>query len=317
MEVQLLREQKIGPLLRVEANSPRGKQVLKALASEPRLRILELLGERLSNVSEIADALHIPISTANMHVGILEDAGLLITELQPATRGVQKVCARAYEVITVTLPVDRSAAHARAVELSTPIGSYVDCSVTPTCGLASNTGIIGLLDDPTSFYEPERLNAQLIWFHHGYVEYRLPNRLPPKAAPISLHLSAEICSEAPMHHDDWPSDITVWINGVDIGTWTSPADFGGQRGVLTPGWWETRNTQYGLLKVWQVNQDGSFVDGRQVSDVCLPELEISANSFVSLRFGVRADAEHVGGINLFGSGFGNYPQDIVLRVNYR
>jgi predicted transcriptional regulator len=28
-----------------------------------------------------------------------------------------------------------------------PIGAYVDCSVTPTCGLASEHGIIGSLDD--------------------------------------------------------------------------------------------------------------------------------------------------------------------------
>jgi predicted transcriptional regulator len=310
-------EQTIGPILYVETNTPRGQQVLKALASEPRLRILELLGERLSNVSEIADALHIPVSTANLHVSILENAGLLITELQPAKRGVQKVCARAYEVITISLPVHSARQEARAVEASVPVGSYVDCQVTPTCGLAGRNGLIGLLDDAASFYEPERVNAQLIWFHHGYVEYRLPNRLPPKAEPTALQVSAEICSEAPMHHDDWPSDITVWINGVDIGTWTSPADFGGQRGILTPQWWETRNTQYGLLKVWQVNREASFVDGVKVSDVRLPDLQLAGSSFLSVRLGVRANAEHVGGINLFGSSFGNYPQDIVVRINYR
>lgn len=120
-----------------------------------------------------------------------------------------------------------------------------------------------------------------------------------------------------MHHEDWPSDITVWINGVDIGTWTSPADFGGLRGVLTPSWWETRNTQYGLLKVWQVNQEGSFIDGIKISEVRLPQLEIADRSFLSVRFGIRADTEHVGGINLFGKSFGNYPQDILLRINYR
>jgi predicted transcriptional regulator len=310
-------EQAIGPVLYVETNTPRGQQVLKALASEPRLRILELLGERLSNVSEIAEALHIPVSTANLHVSILENAGLLITELQPAKRGVQKVCARAYEVITISLPVQSARQEARAVEASVPVGSYVDCQVTPTCGLAGRNGLIGLLDDAASFYEPERVNAQLIWFHHGYVEYRLPNRLPPKAEPTSLQVSAEICSEAPMHHDDWPSDITVWINGVDIGTWTSPADFGGQRGILTPQWWETRNTQYGLLKVWQVNREAAFVDGVKVSDVRLSDLELAGSSFLSVRIGVRADAEHVGGINLFGSSFGNYPQDIVVRINHR
>lgn len=50
----------------------------------------------------------------------------------------------------------------------------------------------------------------------------------------------EICSEAPNHKDDWPSDITVWINNHEVGTWTSPSDFGGERGVLTPAWWHTK-----------------------------------------------------------------------------
>jgi predicted transcriptional regulator len=30
---------------------------------------------------------------------------------------------------------------------------------------------------------------------------------------------------------------------------------------------------------------------------------------------VKADAKHPGGINIFGRGFGNYDQDIVLRLN--
>jgi predicted transcriptional regulator len=29
---------------------------------------------------------------------------------------------------------------------------------------------------------------------------------------------------------------------------------------------------------------------------------------------VKEDAEHPGGINIFGRGFGNYDQDIVLRI---
>jgi predicted transcriptional regulator len=197
-----------------------------------------------------------------------------------------------------------------------PVGAYVDCQVVPTCGLASPSGVIGLLDDPASFYEPNRVDAQLLWFHHGYVEYRFPNRLPPQVAPDSLQLVLEICSEAPLHHNDWPSDITLWINGVEVGTWTSPKDFGGQRGVLTPEWWEDWNSQYGLQKVWQVNRRGSFVDGLQVSDLCLEDLRITEGTFITVRIGVKPDARHVGGVNIFGREFGNYPQDIVLRLRY-
>lgn len=289
--------------------------VLKALASEPRLRILKLLSDRLCNVSEVAEALGMPLSTANLHINILEKAGLLITEHQPASRGSQKVCARAYDQILVQLPHGNLAAQ-EVAELSMPVGAYVDCQVAPTCGLASEEGIIGLFDDPASFYEPDRLQAQLLWFHHGFVEYRFPNRLPPKAVPESLQLSMEICSEAPLHHISWPSDITMWIGGIEIGTWTSPADFGGQRGKLTPNWWEDRNSQYGLLKIWQVNGKGSLVDGLKISNVTVEHLKLTDSKYISVRLGVKENAHHVGGLNLFGSRFGNYPQDIILRLRH-
>ncbi len=290
-------------------------RTLKAVASETRLRILHLLGDQLLNVSEIAQALELPISTANMHITVLEEAGLLLTEHRPATRGSQKVCTRAYDTLLLQFPKVKGQED-DFTELSTPVGAFVDCQVTPTCGLASQTGLIGLLDDPASFYETGRAQAQLLWFHQGYVEYRFPNRLPPKATLESLSLSFEVCSEAPMHHDDWPSDISVWIGGVKVGTWTSPADFGGQRGKLTPSWWESRNSQYGLLKVWQVNRDYSLVDGLKVSSVTLDDLNIGAHDYISVRIGVEADARFIGGLNLFGRAFGNYPQDIVLRLRH-
>jgi predicted transcriptional regulator len=290
--------------------------ILRALASRPRRRILELLADQLYNVSEIAQALDMPVSTANLHVTALEEAGLLITERRPASRGSQKVCTRAFDDIAVLFPRGRRD-ETPMTEVSVPIGSFVDCQVTPSCGLASASAIIGLLDDPASFYDALRSDAQLLWFHQGYVEYRLAHRLPPSSRLESVHVACEVCSEAPLHHDDWPSDITMTLNGVDIGTWTSPGDFGGQRGLLTPSWWEDYNSQYGLLKVWQVNERGGWVDGIRVSDVTVTELDVAAKPYLTLRVGVRSDARHVGGVNLFGRSFGNYPQDIVVRLKYR
>ena len=291
------------------------QRVLKAVASETRLHILDLLGHQLLNVSEVAQALGLPVSTANMHINVLEEAGLLLSEHRPATRGSQKVCSRAYDTLLLHFPKVPEP-EGEFAELTSPVGGFIDCQVTPTCGLADADGLIGLLDDPTSFYEADRFSAQLLWFHQGYVEYRFPKRLPPKATLDSLSLSFEACSEAPMHHDDWPSDITVWVNGVKVGTWTSPADFGGQRGKLTPAWWESHNSQYGLLKVWQVNREHSLVDGLRVSGVTLDDLNMDEHDYISVRIGVEAEARFVGGLNLFGRAFGNYPQDIALRLRY-
>jgi len=307
-----------GRVLRLELDNDNGSPelILKALSSATRLRILKLLSDQVINISEIGEALDLPTSTATLHVNSLEEAGLISTELRPAVRGLQKVCARVYDVIIVEMARGQTERE-QSVEVSMPIGAFVDCQVTPTCGLASSTGIIGLFDDPASFFEPERVNAQLLWFHHGYVEYRFPNRLPPKAVIESAAISLELCSEAPLHHEDWPSDITMWMNGVEIGTWTSPSDFGGQQGMLTPEWWENWNSQYGLLKVWTVTENGSFVDGKRISDTVLNALNIAGGSSISVRIGVKQGARHVGGINIFGRQFGNYPQDIALRLRYR
>ncbi len=303
-------------VLTLDAASEAGRSVLKALASEPRTRILEVLAGQLMNVSEIAEALSIPLSTATLHVNVLEEAGLLRADLRPGERGLQKVCQRVYDQVLIRLPGHEREPEQRIVELAMPIGAYVRSEVEPTCGLASEESVIGFADDPTSFFEPDHVRAQLLWFRSGFVEYHFPNRLPPRTLADALWLSMEVCSEAPMHDDDWPSDITVWINDREIGTFTSPADFGGQRGLLTPDWWDSRNSQYGLLKEWRVERSGSYVDGVRVSDVTIDDLGIERSRHLSVRIGVRDEAAHVGGLNLFGRRFGNYPQDIVLRLRY-
>lgn len=292
------------------------ERVLKALNSFHRIRILRYLSDRIATVSEIAAALDLPTSTTALYIETLEEAGLIRTELEPASRGLQKVCSRTYDRITLDLPVQERPRE-QAVETTMPIGAFVDCQVTPTCGLLTESGIIGLLDDPASFYEAGRINAQLLWFHQGYVEYRFPNRAPANTQATYLRLSMEACSEAPLYNLNWPSDITVWINSIEIGTWTSPADFGSEPGRLTPEWWTPRNTQYGLLKFWHVNETESEVDGFRISGVTINNLKLHASSFISVRIGVKPDAQHVGGLNLFGRQFGNYPQDLVLRVGYR
>lgn len=303
-------------LLADDQNLQTLEAVTKALGSETRLEILRFLSTHTCSVVEIAEALKLPPSTATLHINVLEKAGLIETDLQPATRGLQKVCARRYDRIVIQLPAD-TVREETAVEVSMPIGAFSDVHVVATCGLLGELGIIGHLDDPSAFYEPEHIHAQLLWFRRGYVEYRFPNRLPPNVILNDIEVSFEVCSEAPLYHADWPSDITVWIGDVEIGTWTSPADFGGERGALTPDWWGVQNSQYGLLKVWKVASTGSFVDGIRISNVALHQLTLKPGEPIPVRIGIKDTASNIGGINLFGDKFGNYPQGIVLRQHFK
>ncbi len=292
------------------------ERLLKGLASAPRLEILRFLGSHTCSVNEIAEAFNMPPSTVALHINQLEKSGLIQTELQPASRGLKKVCVRLYDQVVISLPSGERITD-NIIDISMPIGAYVDCSVVPTCGLVSRTGIIGHLDDPETFYDPERVSAQLLWFKQGHVEYRFPNRSRSNGKLESLQVSFEVCSEAPLYDPNWASSITVWINGREIGTWTSPGDFGGERGALTPDWWEEWNSQYGLLKMWKVSAEGSYVDGIRVSGTTLNDLKLMQEQFISMRIGVKPDAENIGGLNLFGRHFGNYPQDIRMRLRFQ
>ena len=286
------------------------------LASPARVRILRFLHRAEgANVNEIAAALGLPQSSVSSHLQILEAAGLIRTEIHKGRKGAQKLCFSVFDEVVVMIHDDSAAARTDVIEVEMPIGLYTSCEVSAPCGLCSPQGIIGLLDVPGTFLSPDRMNAGLMWFTRGFVEYQFPNnaRLVGKSV-AALEFSLEVSSEVPGTAAEWPSDITVAVNGREIGVWTSPGDYGDKRGVFTPDWWKLKGSQYGKLKSWRVTPDGSFVDGVRISSLTPDDLDISAHHSIRLRIEVKPEARRPGGVNIFGRGFGNYDQDIVLRL---
>lgn len=292
--------------------------VAHALSVQARLDIIRLLGERNRNVIELAEALQLPVSTAANHVKVLESAGLIRTELQPASRGAMKVCSFVGRDLYVNLNASNAqfAGELQTYSVEMPIGHYTDCEVYPTCGMASADGMLVREDEPASFYYPKHVGAQLIWFGSGFVEYLLPLEVPQHARITSIALSVEMCSETQNYDNDWPSDITVWINDVEIGTWTSPGDFGDRRGKQNPPWWPDSSTQYGMLTNWRVDKLGTTLNDQAVSLVTVSDLLMEGRPNVRIRIGVKDDAANKGGVNLFGRGFGDYEQDLVMEIGY-
>lgn len=299
-------------LLMIEAKS--SLNVLQALASDARLSILEVLKDQTLNVNEIATRLNVPQSNISTNIKILEEAGLIDVVSAPGKKGSQKLCSVPYDEVVVQLPGIRKEVAQNIIEVAMPIGLYTDFEVYPPCGLCTHDEIVGMLDVPDSFLSPKRAMASLLWFERGFVEYKFPNNVKGNTALEQVELSLELSSEVPGTNLDWPSDITMWVNGVEIGTWTSPGDFGDVRGKFTPEWWKLAGSQYGLLKNWRVTESGTFIDGTDVSAVTLADLDLRGHSSVKVRLGMKDDAANVGGINIFGKGFGNYNQDIVMRM---
>ncbi len=290
--------------------------LLRSLASEVRIRILELLHKKgPKNVNQVADELGLPQSTVSANIQVLVDAGLIETRSQKARKGSQKVC---YPIVSEILIAfkDRGAAQGLdVIEVAMPLGLYTRCEVSAPCGLCSKDGVIGLLDVPDTFLDPDRMRAGLLWFTRGFVEYQFPNNATLANARVeALELALELSSEVPGTSKDWPSDITIAINGHEIGTWTAPADYGDKRGKFTPDWWKLAGSQYGDQKNWRVTAEGTFCDGERISECSLADLELEHHRSIRVRIGVKSDARHPGGLNIFGNGFGNYSKDIVLRL---
>ena len=290
-------------------------KVGNALSSPTRIQILKLLYFNSYNVKEIAERLSIPASSAAVHIRTLEDADLIQTKQQPGTRGSMKLCSRKNDYVNIRLSGNDPSVH-QVASVSMPVGAYTDCMVSPTCGIADETGPIGYEDRPGDFFSPGRINAQILWTSSGYVEYKFPFPLGDGIMPNRLMLSFEACSEAPNFKEDWKSDITIWINGLDCGTWRSPGDFGSRRGRLNPSWWDNGVTQYGKLATLEVTDSGSLINSQHASEVRLQDLHLAFGIPISIRIGNREDAEFIGGFNIFGQKFGDYAQDIVLSFVY-
>lgn len=298
----------------IKANGdPKYIPLYEALASDVRWRIMDMIADNEMNVKDIAAALELSPSIVTMHLRKLEEAGLIGSRRVRLNGGTHKLCFLKQRNIEIELPyVSRNS---RIREQTIAVGHYTAFEVYPTCGLGTHEKEIGIWDDPRYFLDPERVHAAILWFGRGYVEYKTPNYLLPEQIVDAVEISMEIASEAPGLNDYWPSDIRFTLNGVSLGIWTSPADFGrAARGKYTPKWWHRNVNQYGLLKTIRIDAKGTFMDGEHMSDVTITDIKLQ-EPFWTLRFSVDEDAEHIGGLTLYGTGFGNHDQDIMIRVH--
>ena len=291
-----------------------GIPLFKALSSEVRINILNLLSEyKQLNINELSEKLNLTNGALTMHVKKLEECGLIVITNLTAKHGLQKVCSLHENKIVVDMELDNPE---NSYDIDLSIGHYSSYKIEPTCGIATKDKLIGEVDNPNYFADPERINASILWFTKGYIEYKVPNYLKPNQTISEIQISMEISSEAPGICNNWPSDIYFSINNINLGCWTSPGDFGDNSGLFTPSWWFPNWNQYGLLKLLSINQYGTFIDGLKISDVTLEDLNLSYKSDISLKISVPESAKHIGGVTIFGKYFGNYNQGIHVRVIY-
>lgn len=290
--------------------------LFKCLGSDIRIAILELLSQNgPMQMKEIANHLGITSGSLSPHIKMLSDNALISIRFSSGKHGVQHICSLNGERLIIDF--ENKAVSKNVYESVIGVGQYADYRVYPTCGLSTAEHLIGPVDDPRFFSAPERINAGIVWFSRGFVEYIVPNYLAENQEPVEMLFSFEIASEAPGIREDWPSDIHFYINGKHLCNWTAPGDFGKSPGIYTPEWWDPNWNQYGLLKFLSINESGTYIDGVKRSDVSLKDLNITSGSGIKFRIAAPEEGENCGGVTLYGRSFGNYNQDIQVRMQYR
>lgn len=284
--------------------------VYKALANPVRLKIIRLLSHHRQNVKDLANELGISSTITLRHLQMLADAGIITFEKS----GHNKISKLQIDTISVRFP-ERIYHSFESYETDIPVGHFTNYSVTPSCGMAGKNDYIGKVDNPAYFMEPKRIEAGMIWFTKGFVEYQAPNFLNKNEHLEMIDLSMELGSEFPFSNNVWPSDITFFINDIEVGTWTSAGDFSDTRGKFTPAWVPDNVNQYGVQKILRVTDHGTYLDGQPFTDVTLDDLNVAEETF-KIRFEVKPNAINQGGCTIFGKGFGNFDQDINLKMFY-
>ena len=291
------------------------EEIFKALSTPMRLRIMELIYKQELSMNDLAEALGLTNSAISLHVSKLESAGLVTIHTASGKRGIMKIVKPVYSRMLVDMAPHSKPRHCYQDDIS--VGHFTTCDIHPTCGLATIDHIIGELDDPRTFSYPDRFQAEILWIAWGSLTYNFPNRLNAGQTLQELHISFEISSECPEVNEDYPSDIYFSINGISLGKWISPGDYGERKGIISPSWWPELLNQYGLLKTLIIKSDGTFIDGtHRISDVTIDDLHIDYNSTINFTFSVPKDTTNCGGMTLFGEKFGDYNQSIRVKAYY-
>lgn len=326
--------------------------IVKALSSDVRLKILDLLDQNDMNIQKLGAKLGLSKTATLNHVNLLEKAGFITTHYVPGTVGNQKLCSKAYDRLIFNFsPKQRNEDRRQYYEVELELGNFFDFSIFPPCGLADEGHIIQKWDDPSVFFSTQRVTAQLAWASFGFLEYRIPLNIPFEGLGLDkLEVLMEISAQGDLlirdeeggsvshaelrlpeevqlaQIDPKRSDVTIWLGNVEVATVAVSDDFRYQRaGRYTPTWW--RGSACGQLIDITMDGAGTYLNGQRIGETTLPDIldsklldrngelkaRLASSDYLPLRIGVKPDSQHVGGFTLFGKGFGNYPHGILAR----
>lgn len=290
-----------------------------ALGDKKRLIILKELQTPPFKIAitDLARKLNVPITTLVHHVEVLEKAGLININYKNDDKKNTRILGRKIRDIHLNLyrPVEPIEVKHLCETQEMRVGNYINFEGGKLL-FATNSQVYLQRED--YYYHPQRFNAEIIYTTFGVIEYYFDNFVTKKGTVEKLVLYIEICSEFPFYDMNHKSDITFWINNKEVTTYTCKGDYGDRRGKQNPDWWLDVNTQYGEMVTLSVDDKGVYINGTLVNDkITIWDLKLEKDNKISLKLGNKKTAKNPGGFNIFGKGFGDHAQDIVLQLYYK
>lgn len=297
---------------------PQMAALCDALGNETRLKILRRLQSEpyAMQISALGRELGIPTTTLLYHLEKMEKAELVRVYYKSTSHGTQKIVVRDLRGADLRFyfSMRRGRSHSEKFTQSMGVGQFTEFFGSDFNFCTAEKRYVNLNDN---CYHPERFAAELVYTTNGIISYRFSNQVAKFHKVNELSVSLELCSEAPYFDNNYLSDITFWINGTEICTYTSLGDFGDHRGLCNPQWWRSVDTQHGVIVTITVDDDGVYINGEEtMSKANLKKLHLEKGNCIELKFGNKPTATNLGGFNVFGKRFGDYPQDISLALSY-
>ncbi len=300
--------------LRDKNSYPQTIKLCKALSHKIRLDILNQLLQKPSTVTRLAKMNHIDNSTTLFHLQILEDADLVFCRSKPNSKGKALVFYINFESLQISMDNPKKVTTTSEVQ-SIGVGDYTSGSFSKYMRLLTENGHVVLYNN--DIYNPIRFESKLLCIDSGYFVYNFSNKGCKERNVECIEISLEICSESPYYSNDWKSEISFYLNDVLLLKYISPGDFGDKRGKLNPDWWNDKYSQYGRLLEIRITNEDVKLNGEIIKEGrILDSLKIKEGNSLAFKISSQEADKFDGGFNIFGKTFGNYPQDIEMKIIY-
>lgn len=288
------------------------KNLADALGNVQRLKIIQSIIDGPKSITELSNELNIPTSNIMFHVRILEDVKLVKFTITNRTTFISMLTNNVVFKLNDLFELTETP---KTTEYNYEIllGNYLDIISNGTKFIIAMSENEKLNINFQNRFSSDRFKIQLLTVTHSILVYPL-QPIKQDENLKQIHISLEMCSEAPFYRNDFASDVEFYIDDICICSHRLEGDFGGRKGILNPSWYPISNTQYGELIYIVISELGVTINGKLVNTkININNIDLNEDKIHTFKFGNSDKKGIKGGMNIFGKAFGDHPQNIKIK----